>query len=62
MIECSLCHTKMVEGSFVIFKGGLKDNKGKVVIPEGKDQIQTDPVLESMDYLVEGVVGTTGAS
>jgi basic membrane protein A and related proteins len=52
---------KMVAGDFVIFKGGLKDNKGKVVIPEGTDQKQTDPVLESMNYLVEGVIGSTGS-
>jgi simple sugar transport system substrate-binding protein len=52
---------KMMTGEFVIFKGGLKDNTGKVVIPAGSDQKQTDPVLESMAYLVEGVVGSTGA-
>jgi simple sugar transport system substrate-binding protein len=41
----------------IIFKGPLKDNKGKVVIPEGTSLVQTAPVLEGMDYLVEGVVG-----
>jgi simple sugar transport system substrate-binding protein len=51
---------KMMAGEFVIFKGGLKDNKGSVVIPQGADQKQTDPVLESMGYLVEGVIGSTG--
>lgn len=50
----------MLAGDFVIFKGGLKDNKGKVVIPAGSDAKQTDPSLESMSYLVEGVVGSTG--
>ena len=30
-------------------------------VPEGRpEQKQTDPVLESMGYLVEGVVGSTG--
>ena len=52
---------KMLAGEFVIFKGELKDNKGKVVIPAGTEQKQTDPVLESMNYLVEGVVGSTGS-
>jgi len=52
---------KMMAGDFVIFKGELKDNKGKVVIPAGTDLKQTDPVLESMNYLVAGVVGSTGA-
>jgi simple sugar transport system substrate-binding protein len=51
---------KMVAGEFVIFKGELKDNTGKVVIPAGTEQVQTDPVLESMGYLIQGVVGSTG--
>jgi simple sugar transport system substrate-binding protein len=52
--------SEMLGGNFVIFKGELKDNKGKVVIPKGTELKQTDPVLESMGYLVEGVVGSTG--
>ena len=47
----------MLKGSFDIFKGELKDNTGKVVIPAGKAFKQTDIELESMNYLVEGVVG-----
>jgi basic membrane protein A len=50
----------MLGGSFDIFKGGtggLKDNTGKIVVPAGKSLKQTDPVLEGMNYLVEGVVG-----
>lgn len=49
---------RMVAGSFDIFKGGLKDNKGAVVVPAGKSFRQTDVELEKMNYLVEGVVGT----
>ena len=41
----------------MIFKGELKDNAGKVVIPAGKEYPQTAIELESMDYLVEGVRG-----
>lgn len=48
---------KLQEGSFVIFKGELKDNTGKVVIPADKGYVQTAIELESMDYLVEGVIG-----
>ena len=48
---------QMMAGGFVIYKGPLKDNKGKVVIADGVAQAQTDIVLESMNYLVEGVVG-----
>ena len=49
---------KMVAGNFDIFKGGLKDNKGAVVIPAGPALKQTDLKLEGMNYLVEGVVGS----
>jgi basic membrane protein A len=40
-------------------QGPLKDNKGKVVIPKGKTLKQTDLELEKMNYLVEGVVGSS---
>jgi basic membrane protein A and related proteins len=50
---------KLLAGGFVIFKGPLKDNKGNLVIAGGQEQGQTDPTLESMNYLVEGVVGST---
>jgi basic membrane protein A and related proteins len=48
---------KMIAGSFDIFKGPLKDNKGNTVIAAGKTLKQTDLELEKMNYLVEGVVG-----
>ncbi|HEY2257247.1 MAG TPA: BMP family ABC transporter substrate-binding protein [Variovorax sp.] len=51
---------KMLAGSFDIFAGGLKDNKGAVVIPAGPALKQTDLELEKMNYLVEGVMGSTG--
>lgn len=49
---------KMLAGSFDIFKGPLKDNKGNVVIAAGKTLKQTDLELEKMNYLVEGVIGS----
>jgi simple sugar transport system substrate-binding protein len=48
---------KLSAGSYVIFKGPLKDNKGNVVIAAGVSRGQTDPELEKMNYLVEGVIG-----
>ena len=48
---------QMVKGDYVIFKGPIKDNGGKTVIAGGTAQKQTDPVLEQMSYLVEGVIG-----
>lgn len=47
----------MLKGSFDIFKGPLKDNKGGVAIAAGTVLKQQDPLLESMNYLVAGVVG-----
>ena len=41
-----------------IYVGPLKDNKtGKVVIDKTYDNL--DPYLDKMDYLLEGVVGST---
>ncbi len=48
---------KMLAGTFDIFKGPIKDNTGKTVIPAGTTLKQTDLTLEGMNYLVEGVVG-----
>jgi basic membrane protein A len=48
---------EMMAGKFDIFKGPLKDNKGKEVIAAGKSFKQTDLELEKMNYLVEGVIG-----
>lgn len=48
---------KLLDGSLVIFKGELKDNQGKVVIPAGKQYTLQDPELQGMDWLVEGVLG-----
>lgn len=39
----------------VIFPGGLKDNKGNVVIPEGDAFKAGDPRLYTIDWLVEGI-------
>jgi simple sugar transport system substrate-binding protein len=49
---------QMVAGSFDIFKGPLKDNKGGTIVPAGKVYKQTDLELEKMNYLVEGVIGS----
>jgi simple sugar transport system substrate-binding protein len=47
----------MIADKFDIFAGEIKDNTGKVVVPKGKSFKQTDIELESMGYLVEGVIG-----
>jgi simple sugar transport system substrate-binding protein len=50
---------KFMDGSMVVYKGPIKDNQGKVVIADGVSHGQTDIWLESMDWLVEGVIGST---
>jgi len=47
------------QGGFAVIKGPLKDNKGNVVATEGQSFPETAIELESMDYLVEGVLGST---
>jgi simple sugar transport system substrate-binding protein len=51
--------TAILNGSLSIYKGALKDNKGNTVIPAGTSYVITEPKLESMNYLIEGVVGST---
>ena len=50
---------QLMAGTFVIFKGPLQSNTGTKVIPAGEQRAQTDLSLESMDWLVEGVIGST---
>jgi basic membrane protein A and related proteins len=57
--KADAARAKFMAGTMVIYKGPLKDNTGKVVIPAGSEEKQTDIALEKMDYLVEGVVGKT---
>ena len=49
---------KFMDGTMVIYKGEIKDNTGKVVIPAGVEMKQKDPELEKMNWLVEGVIGS----
>lgn len=48
-----------MDGTMVIFKGPLLDNGGKQILPAGKEYKQQDIELESMGWLVEGVIGST---
>jgi simple sugar transport system substrate-binding protein len=54
----------LTAGSYVIFKGPIADNSGKTVVAAGQALIQsnaTDTQLESMHFLVEGVLGSLPA-
>lgn len=50
---------KMMEGGFAAYEGPLKDNAGNAILAAGESFVETDIKLESMDYLVEGVIGST---
>lgn len=57
--EADAAKDKFMSGGMVVYKGPIKDNTGRVVIASGKEHVQTDIWLESMDWLVEGVIGST---
>ena len=50
---------EVMKGGFAVIKGPLKDNKGNEVVAAGEAYPETAVELESMDYLVEGVLGST---
>ncbi|MFD2856967.1 BMP family ABC transporter substrate-binding protein [Seohaeicola zhoushanensis] len=50
---------EIMAGGFAAIKGPLKDNKGNVIAADGQAFVETDVALESMGYLVEGVLGST---
>jgi simple sugar transport system substrate-binding protein len=50
---------EIMKGSFSVFKGPMKDNQGKEIIAAGTTYLETSIELESMSYLVEGVIGAT---
>ncbi|MDP9173176.1 MAG: BMP family ABC transporter substrate-binding protein [Planctomycetota bacterium] len=59
--DADAAKAKLMAGGFVIFKGPIKDNTGATVVPDGASLAQTDVTLEKMNYLVEGVTGSTNA-
>jgi simple sugar transport system substrate-binding protein len=50
---------KFMTGNMVIYQGQIKDNQGKSIIASGKAYKQQDISLEKMDWLVDGVIGST---
>lgn len=50
---------EIMSGGFAAIKGPLNDNSGTALLAEGEALVETDIALESMDYLVEGVIGST---
>jgi len=50
---------KLLTGELVIYSGEMKDNTGRIVIQSGKVLKQREIALEKMDWLVDGVKGST---
>jgi basic membrane protein A len=50
---------EMMKGGFAAYEGPLMDNTGNQILAAGESFLETDIALESMDYLVEGVIGST---
>jgi basic membrane protein A and related proteins len=48
---------QLLNGSQAIYQGPLRDNTGKVVVPAGKTISIEDPVLDRMNWLLEGIEG-----
>lgn len=57
--DAEMAKTKFADESLVIYRGPIMDNQGKMVIAADKQFQQKDTELETMDWLVEGVLGTT---
>jgi basic membrane protein A and related proteins len=57
--DAEAAKAKLKDDTLDIYKGPMKDNTGKGVIPAGKVFKQKDPELESMTWLVDGVLGST---
>jgi simple sugar transport system substrate-binding protein len=51
----------LVDGELVIYKGELGDNKGGAVLAAGEEYEQQNIELEKMDWLIEGVKGSTSS-
>lgn len=49
---------EILKGGFAVIKGPMKDNTGNVIAEAGQSYEETDVALESMNYLVEGVIGS----
>jgi simple sugar transport system substrate-binding protein len=50
---------EIMKGGYAVIRGPMNDNAGNVIATEGQAFVETDIALESMDYLVEGVIGAT---
>ena len=48
---------RMLDGSLEVYRGRLRDNTGRTVVPAGTTVKIEDPVLDGMNWLLEGIQG-----
>jgi simple sugar transport system substrate-binding protein len=49
---------ELIAGTRSVYAGPLKDNTGKLVIPDGTAFAENERKLDKIDYLVDGVIGS----
>jgi simple sugar transport system substrate-binding protein len=52
-----LARARMLDGSLEVYRGPLRDNAGRTVVPAGKTVRIEDPSLDGMNWLLEGIQG-----
>jgi len=53
----SKARARMLDGSLEVYRGPLRDNTGRTVVPAGKTVKIEDPSLDGMNWLLEGIQG-----
>ncbi|MGI0486031.1 BMP family ABC transporter substrate-binding protein [Pantanalinema rosaneae CENA516] len=53
---------KLNSGDLMIYRGEIRDNTGKVVIPTGQEYRPKASELEAMNWLVDGAIGNLNAT
>jgi simple sugar transport system substrate-binding protein len=48
---------RLLDGTQTVYRGPLRDNAGKTVIPAGSTILIDDPVLDGMNWLLDGIQG-----
>jgi basic membrane protein A and related proteins len=55
--DAASTEAKLIEGGLMVYKGEIKDNVGKSIVPAGETLKVTDSALDKMDWLAAGVIG-----
>lgn len=55
--ELAKARARMLDGSLEVYRGPLRDNRGRTVVPAGTTVKIEDPALDGMYWLLEGIQG-----